>query len=228
MTLDEIRTDAQGKADEETTGYIDTVELTRYVNQGYFYVFSKICQRFEDYFIEPQTAFTTVVGQQAYPLPTNMLKLVRVERRQSGSTSDNDWLVLRPSNISADRLNDRYPIREEYWPRMGYFIAGNNIYLRPVPAQTFEMRFWAITKPADLSADADIPVVPLIYHPLISEYAAMQMLQKSGENIYGERKDAFNLELENLLDTINYRDQQSEQMIITDTDSDRPDGFYGF
>lgn len=228
MTLEEIRDAARAKADEETTGYIDTPELTQYVNQGYFFVFSKICQRFQDYFIAPEASFFTVEGQQAYDLPQGLIKLVRVERRQQGSTSDNDWIVLRRTNISNDRLNDRYPVREEYWPRMGYFVAGNKLYLRPVPSQVYELRLWAVVKPADLALDDDEPVIPQIYHPLIAEYAAMQMLQKSGEGIYVERRDAFNTELSNLLETVDFRDQQSEQMVVTDSDSAYPEGYYGF
>lgn len=228
MTLDEIRSAARAKADEETAGYIDTPELDQYINQGYLYVFSKICQRFQDYFVEPQTPFNTVSAQQAYPLPTDMVKLIRVERRPVGSTDDNAWVVLRKSNIANDSTADRYPVREEYWPRMGYFIAGNKIYIRPVPAQTYELRYWAVVKPATLVDGTDEPVVLSMYHPLISEYAAMQCLQKSGEGIYTERRDAFNLELDNLLDTVDHRDQQSEQMVITDYDYDCSDGYYGF
>lgn len=221
MTLAEIRTLARRKADEEASGYISNLEANDYVNQGMRYVYTKIAQRFENYFVQPGTAlngglFTTVVGTSGYSLPTDLMKVVRVEHRRTNSTSNDDWKRLATVNIANDRLDDYFPLREGYTPGFGYFIAGNTIYLKPEPKQEFQIRVWYVPRPTTLTVDADEPAVPSEYHDLVAEFAAIQMLAKSGEGIWKERSDAFQLELQNMLETVEIRDQMSEQMVITD------------
>lgn len=221
MTLAELRTSARRKADEEATGYIGNAELNDYVNQGLRYVYTKIAQRFENYFIAPGTAlngglFTTTVGTPGYSLPTDLMKVVRVEHRNTNSSTSDDWKRLATVNIANDRLDDYFPLREGYTPGFGYFIAGNSMYLKPEPKQQFQIRIWYVPRPTTLSADGDTAGVPSEYHDLIAEYAAIQMLAKSGEGIWKERTDAFQLELQNMLETVEIRDQTAEQMTITD------------
>jgi hypothetical protein len=57
-------------------------------------------------------------------------------------------------------------------------------------------------------------VIPVIFHELISEFAAIEILRASGEGIYSERAQGFSVELQNLMETIETRDQEPEQMNI--------------
>lgn len=226
-TLSDLRDSARAKADEESTGFISDSRLDSFLNQGLRFIYGKIAQRFEDYFVVPGTVgnsglITVSADDNEYSLPTTAMKIVRVEHRSSTSTSENDWRKLDRINIGSDRVDDFFPLREGYVAGFGYFIAGNNIYLRPVPKQAFSLRLWFVPRVTALSADADVPGIPEEYHELIAEYAAIQVLRKSGEGIYKESMDVFNLELLNMLETIESRDQQAEQMVITD-ESD-----YGF
>lgn len=221
MTLAELRESARGKADESESDFITNSELNGYVNQGARIVHGKIVQSFNDDFLIIGTAlngglFSTVVGTQNYALPDSMKKLVKLEARFNGSTSDNDWKRIEKVNIGNERVDTYYPIREGYYPGFGYFLTKDYIYLRPVPAQVFQVRVWFVPRFTTLVADIDIPDVPDEFHDLISEFAAIQCLRKSGEGIYKEAMDVFNLELKNMLETVQHRDQQPEQMGITD------------
>ena len=309
MDLNTIRTYAREKADEESSGFIDSDELTRHINQGLKFVYGKIVQRFENYFIvrgdqgsNPSTfattdvntvsdeitvsrsfrtgdpvlfkttgtlptglstattyyairvsstvikvastqanadaltaidlttvgsgthtiansgMFNTVSETQVYNIPCDLMKFVRVEHRQNGSTSEDDWLSLRSLNIANDNVRAFYPPREGWGPGpgFGYFITGNKINLRPTPTSVFQVRLYYIPRVAALVADSDVPGVPEEYHELLAEYGAIQMLAKSGEGLFRERSETFKLELDNLLETIEIRDQQPEQMHITD------------
>lgn len=229
MNLSQLRDSARSKSDESETGFVSNTELNRYINQGMNYVYGKIVQRFEDYFIAKGTAgnggaFDTVSGTMSYSLPTDLIKIIRVEHRPDGSASDNDWRRMDRLNIASDRYDEYYPIREGYVPTFGYFIAGNQIHIKPVPASVYEVRIWFIPRATALSGDSDTPTIPTEYHEFIAEYAALQVLRKSGEGIYKESIELFNNELQNMLETVEIRDVQSEQMNITD-DSDL--FFYG-
>lgn len=222
MDLSALRSLARYKADETVTTFIGNAELDVFLNEGYRFVYNKVISKFEDFFIQPGTngnggLFSTVSGTQGYSLPSDCQKIVRVEHRSSSSTSDNDWRKLEKLNIVNDRYDDFYPVRDGYTPGFGYFVAGNKIYLKPVPSQVFSVRIWYIPRITALSGEADVPSVPEEFHELIAEYAAIQVLRKSGEPIWRESIDTFKLGLDSMLDAVQHRDQQPEQMVISDS-----------
>ncbi len=71
-----------------------------------------------------------------------------------------------------------------------------------------------------MTEDSDSPDIPEMYHDMIADYAAIKCLSKSGEPIYKEKMEEFNISLNNLLDTIESRDQQAEQMVFSDDMND--------
>jgi len=221
MDLQTLRDSARSKADEQNTNFIDNTELDRFLNQAQNYVYGKIAQRFEDYFCVKGTAlngglFNTVAGTQSYDLPSDLIKVVRVEHRQTGSSDDNDWRRLERSNINNDSVNDYFPVRPGYSPSFGYYLAGAQIHIRPVPQDAYTIRIWYIPRATTMALVTDEPSLPEEYHEMIAEYAAIQCLRKSGEGIWGEAMTLFTTELTNMLETIENRDQNSEQMVITD------------
>lgn len=221
MDLSELRDSARSKADEQSSGFISNVELDRFLNQGLRIVYGKIVQNFEDFFIVKGTSLnggliSVTASDNEYSLPTDMLKLVRVERRNTNDSNENNWRKLMRLNIGNDQINDFFPIREGRDQGFGYFIAGDKIYLRPVPSGGFDMRLWFIPKVTAMSATTDTPGVPEEYHELIAEYGAIQCLAKSGEGIWKERMDTFNLELANMFETIQHRVHEPQQMIVSD------------
>lgn len=221
MNLESLRASARTKADEQNTNFIDNTELDRFLNQGQNYVYGKIAQRFEDYFCTKGTTgnggkFDTVAGTQSYSLPSSMIKVVRIEHRPTTSTDDNEWRRIERTNINNDTVNDYYPVRPGYSPSFGYFVAGSQLHLRPVPQSAFTVRIWFIPRATAMAITTDTPTVPEEYHEMIAEYAAIQCLRKSGEGIFSEAMTLFNNELQNMLETVENRDHNSEQMVITD------------
>jgi hypothetical protein len=221
MTLEDLRESSRSKADEEQTGFIGTEALDRFINQGCRLIYGKLVQKFENFFIVPGTAlnsglFSTVSGTQGYSLPATLLKLIRVEYRQSTSTNDDDWIKIEPLNIANDPADNLDPFYDLRGSPFGYFIAGDRLFLRPTPTQVYSVRLWFIPRFTALSAVSDTPGFPEEYHELAAEYAAAQCLRKSGEPIWKESMDLFNLELQNMIETAEIRDQQPEQMVITE------------
>lgn len=171
--------------------------------------------------------FSTVTGKQEYPLPADMMHLVRVEYRQAGSTSENDWVRMESNNIGNNNTRSYFPPRESYGSRnqFGYFIAGNKIYFNPVPSSSYTVRLWTVPRAQDMSADSDVPPIPEEYHEIIADYGAIEILAKSGESIWRERSDILKANVEKLIETIEMRNQQPEQMVISDEYSYDINGF---
>jgi hypothetical protein len=221
MNLGTLRTLAREKADEEATGFISDAALNRSLNQGLKFIYGKIAQRFEDFFITKGTALnggliSTVSGTQSYALPTTCKKLVKVESRNSNETDDNLFRRVDRLNINNDIVGQWYAVWPDYNQTFGYFVAGDQIHLRPVPTSVFQLRLWFVPQVTEMSLDADTPGIPSEFHELISEYGALQCLRKSGEGIYKENFEAFTMDLNNLIETIEIRDQQPEQMTVTE------------
>jgi len=224
MNLSDLRTAARQRADEEATGFISNSELNGYINQGQKHCYAQMVQRFEMYFVIPGTVsnggqFTTVSGQQLYAMPSGYHKLIRVEMRAASSNDDRDFYRLDKVNIANYDFSARYPYQSQGSFEYGYFLAGNKIGLRPIPQDTSNtIRVWYVPTTTLLADDADIPEIPEMYHELIAEYAAIKCLSKSGEGIYQEKWAEFTLELKNLVDTIETRDQKAESMVFSNDD----------
>lgn len=222
MELSDLRASARSKSDEEESGFIDNTELDRFINQGCRLIYGKLVQKFENYFIVPGTALNsgliaTVDGTQGYDLPSTLQKLVRVEHRPYTSTSDDEWKKMDTLNIGNDEVDIRNSVWDIRPSQFGYFIAGNKIFLRPVPKEQFSVRLWFIPRFTALVDATDEPGIPEEYHELASEYAAIQCLRKSGEPIWKESLDVFNIELLGMIESAEIRDQQPEQMAITES-----------
>lgn len=236
MNLGTIRTLARQKADEELTTYISNAELDSYINEGYHFAYNAIVERFENYFITKGTALNggliiTVAGTQMYAFPTDLFKLVRVEMRNSGNTDENAWVPLTEDNIGNDGIRNPYPLSVNYITGnnfssgLSFFVAGNSLGLRPVPAAAFDLRLWYVPYATELALDADVPAIPLPYHRLIAEYGAIQCLAKSGEGLWRERSETFRVQVDAMLQTIGSRTQGAEQMLITESFQTDPSGW---
>ncbi len=221
MTFAELRDLARQKADEEASTFVTPSELNSYLNQGLKSIYLRIVSRYEDHFLTEGTAlngglFSQVSGTASYSLPTDLIKLVTVQVRQQNSSSENDYYRIDRVNISNNGIDLYYPLREDQLHKTGYFLTKDKIFFRPVPTRADQVRLWYIPRPTAMSADSDEPVVPEEYHELLAEFAAIQCLRKTGEGIFTESMTIWKEEMDMMLESIENRDQQAKQMVITE------------
>jgi hypothetical protein len=223
MQLSEIRDLAVADADEQGAGYVDNDTLNLFVNRSARMIYGKLVRAGAvDEFTREGTVgnglrFNTVDRSGGLRVTgTDTLDVVKVEYRRSGSTSDDDWRPLNNLGVSTRAIEAFYPPREGYVPTFGYQLLGRKIYLKPVPKEVFEIRVWDVRKQPTLTADADEPLYGDEYCDVTARHTALQILAKSGEPLFQENLKLFELELESALELVQDRDQQAQQMTITD------------
>lgn len=171
MNLGEIKTRVKRQFGDESGVQVTDGDIVRWVNDGQ----RDIVNQNEGILEEVVTA-NSVVGQQLYALPTNLLVLRGVTYK---SSSDLSYYQMRGRsmqqfNIEADGwdgsqwANNRQPQLYSVWK--------GSIRLFPVPDenQVAALKIYYQRMPVDVALDGDIPDLPLQYHNAVVNYCLSQ------------------------------------------------------
>lgn len=162
MNLSEIRTRAQHDFlwdDDMAT----QDKLDRTINEGLRRFVRETLCLYDTY------TTTSVSGTAAYSLPADSLNPPKVHHVMY------DDHVLEPMNYLETR--DLNPFLTNTGTPLGFYINGNQVYLYPVPDSAKELKIVYYKKPAELSADDDVPEIPEEFHEALANYAAYQIMR---------------------------------------------------
>jgi hypothetical protein len=124
--------------------------------------------------LEVTSVTTTIVAQQSYSLPSNLLKLRGIQYR-----ADTDQAYFRLKGYSLSEFNEKV----DGWDGdtnnsdpLCYTIYGNEILLFPIPrtAVTSALKIYYNRAPVDVVTTADTPELPLLYHDTIVKFCLQQ------------------------------------------------------
>ena len=137
-----------------------TLELAN-INEGY---------------AEETSLSNLVASTESYALPTNMMKLKRVEAQYDGV----NWypVTIYDINESDTIANDTTTIGNLFTASNPFGdILGNSIYLRPIPStnRTNGLKFWYVDNPADFAATTETPAIPAEYHRLMADLVSIDI-----------------------------------------------------
>lgn len=104
-------------------------------------------------------AYTTEVGESALELPSNFSRIYEIRDTSTGIQlvpMDLDEVDTLPSTRGRPNI---------------YTSDGTHLLVYPTPdgAYTLSLRYWRL--PSDMSADTDLPEIPVQYHALLVSYA---------------------------------------------------------
>lgn len=135
-----------------------STRINQFINDGHQYV----CAETNFTGDEATLDFSTVTGTATYAQPADVSDI-----RSLRDTNRN--LAMRPIGL---RMIDRSPSTQG--SPLCYALNGANFQLWPVPDGIYPMecRYWKI--PALLVADADIPIIPAMWHWLLWTWATAQ------------------------------------------------------
>jgi len=203
--------------------YTDT-ELTDWINSG----LRDISRRAEDLITFDTTIvispYVPVAGQSAptYPLPTDVIRIQRIEFVPTGAINQTYPLVAS-NQQQMDQVWGTYQQNPasypQFWVTRGYpGGTGRNLFslqVYPVPSQggTLQLYYYRMpTRIGDPVADPSQYQVTLDivegWDDLAVDYATYKGLQKARNEMWQERRDEYNLKVEQMINvTRHFTDQ---------------------
>jgi hypothetical protein len=211
-----------------TTTYTNA-DLDASLNRYYHLIVNEILQSMDDWDFQADYATTNLVAsQQEYTVPTDLIKLKRVEVSYDGS----NWYPCSPMDLNQrSGASDSTTINSDFSTSSPAFdLMDNSLFLYPIPTanSTGGLKMWYEKEADELSGDTDEPNFQKAYHKLLSFGAAKDWLTKyitkEGNSdkrniISGDYKDL----LESMKEFYNTKNQDRDYVIlpsVTDYDYD--------
>lgn len=174
-----LKTRARQRADMENSQFIDDVELSAYINQSIAEFYDLLIGAYSsDYNVDVHN-FTTVPGQDSYPLPATFYKL----RGLDAQLNANYWTTLRPFNFNERNRNQQGTLNALTEPAVRYRLLGSNLKLSILPDGNSPMRLWFIPQAPQLVADTDLLQDVNHFGEYVIVDAAIKMLAKEESDV---------------------------------------------
>lgn len=180
MNLGQLRTYVRLQLAEDIAAFWTDTMLNTLINAAYLEVYAEITLQGKGHF-ETSFTITYVSGQQLYPFPNPVDKIVLVER-----TDTQPYYNLLPIDITEKNqyqfLGNGAPVGDER-----YFITGNNIGIAPTPTQgtTGVITITNVPAPALLVTDSDTfpPEMTAMNHEVVAQGAIWRASRRDRENL---------------------------------------------
>lgn len=214
-TLAEARTDLRNRLAETTTRFWSDAELVTWINEG-----MRVVARRAETIQALSTSIAAVVGTQKYDLPTDCIRVHKVDFVPTGQTQQ---YPLRPCTEGEliqyagvnPLMQGAYPALFAAWGMPGG--TGNatlKMKVYPVPGQTGTFNLYYYRQPAALvtgTNDATALEVPAGWDDLVVQYAESVALLKDQDPRWRDVRQLFENDLGYLIDvTRQYHDQDRQ------------------
>lgn len=177
MTLLQMRTLVWDTLDDPNGSYFTQSIVNLRLNLAMWELQKRLISANQEFFLSCVKT-NTVVNQQAYALPTDFIQTVRLEWYEQGTS-----LTSLPRKIEFMTPNQRDLILNVTGDPQYWTFSKNNILLWPIPSRIVEVHLEYNYQTAFMSADADVPDMPLQYHEYIPILATRDGLIRDGRPI---------------------------------------------
>jgi len=225
----------RSKVDETTVRFWTDTEITDWINDG----LRDIARRAED-LQSFNTSVSAVVGTAKYALPSDVVRVHRVEFVPTGSTQT---YPVRPSTYQEmDQVWGINQVQQSSYPSFfvifgypgGTGASAHQIQCYPVPAQTgtFNIIYYRlpyrfldpIANPGELAKSLEVVEG---WDDAVVEYAGYQALKKDRNPLWKDMKEEYEEKMQYLIDvTRQWHDQQ--RFVMTSTMMGQPQWLYEF
>lgn len=163
LTVLGVKTRVKRKFGDEAGVQLTDDDILRFINDAQRRIVSR-----NDSLLEKTATANSVVGQQEYTLPTDLLKFKSMSYKGSTGTSYQQMqgytlneLNLYVSDWDASTVNSGIPV--VYAIHAGKFV----VYPIPNEAVTAAFKIYYCRKPTDMILDADTLDLPELYHDTV-------------------------------------------------------------
>ena len=152
-TLENIRDQVRSFLDEPIAADWTDAELNTLINQKYHEVYSSVINVYEEYATLKEATTSVVADQQEYNLPSDFLKMRRVEvyYDDDSDATPKRALPIPLDQVRRDLANENIGVKIIQNPL--YYLRGDCIGLLPIPDETRSagFRIWYYATVSDLS-----------------------------------------------------------------------------
>jgi hypothetical protein len=185
MTLAEIRTACQQRADMVGSSFVSSSEWTSYINNSLFELYDLLVQKYgADYYVKQSpTAITTDGTNDKYALASDFYKLLGVDLLVSGSGATAKYISLRPFAF-AERNDFSGPGYVQFCrTNLRYRLNGAYLWFAPFPPSGLTLRPQYVPRMTALSAEGDTSDGISGWLEYVIVDAAMKALQKEESDV---------------------------------------------
>lgn len=177
MNLGEMKEYIGSLVDDKAYSYFTETELVRFLNQAAREVQKKLIQSGNNWYLKIDSSIPTVVGQQEYSVPTDFLKMNRVELVTGISTPSESVITLNNMTLN----------QQDYFTNLnstpvGYYLRKDKFALVPRPDSVKTLRLWYTYRITDVSGNTQTIDVPEEFHTYLCHLAAIQCFLKDNRD----------------------------------------------
>jgi hypothetical protein len=209
MIVSEIQTYIKRQFGDESGVQVTDADILRWINSAQKQIVLQ-----NESLLEKTTTTNTVIGQQVYTLPVDLLKLSAVSYRNSTTTA-----YFRLKGYSLSEFNEKvdgWDGSTESGDPFCYTISENNIILYPVPntAVLAGLKVYYNRKPVVVTLTTDTPELPELYHDTIIKFCLQQAYEVDEDwDAVGNKAQEFDREVNLLRGTSEWKTQEHYPVI---------------
>lgn len=173
-----IRNFARRYSNTTSTNYVDA-DVNASINEYYKEIVNEIIGSMDDWDFQADYAITDLVAnQQEYVLPTDIIKIKRIEYTPDGT----NWYNVKFFDLSErfNKANDSTTVNNDFNSQNPYAdLMDGSFFLYPIPSSSVSngIKVWYSKNITELSADSSTPVFHEAYHRVLSYGAAKDYLE---------------------------------------------------
>lgn len=172
MTFAELKNLVLYWVDDLAGDYFTDTQVGVFLNNAQKEIQKTLLKAHENYYTK-RVQTTTVINQSDYLLPTDFMKVHRVEVVLSGTAPNEDKRKLDQITMSeADLLQDKTSTPS------AFYLHRDRMVLVPVPDAEKTLRITYTPYVADMVNTTDLPDVPVQYHEAVAIWAAVDCFIK--------------------------------------------------
>lgn len=208
-TLGALVSEVRVRLDEATTTFWTDPQIRGWILEG----LRDVSRRSET--LQQPTTITVAAGIQDYTLPSDCIRIYRVEWQASGSSSVytleyGDLNSMDSAWGTAQKLTQSFPQTFTLWG----FPPTLSIKLWPIPSQAGTLNAYYYRLPADLSTsgaqDNVVVDIPEGWWDCVVDYAEYMALRKDRDPRWAEAKGLYEQKLEQMIDITRRWTDQSD------------------